>query len=100
MDAFCEYTEVVARRLGDRVGRWITQNEPWVIGWLGYGLGEHAPGRTSPGDAVAAAHHVLLSHGRAAEVLRREAPGAQVGITVDLLPTYPASESPRRRRRP
>ena len=55
VDAFCEYTEVVARRLGDRVGRWITQNEPWVIGWLGYGLGEHAPGRTSPGDAVAAA---------------------------------------------
>lgn len=94
VDAFCEYTEVVARRLGDRVGRWITQNEPWVIGWLGYGLGEHAPGRTSPGDAVAAAHHVLLSHGRAAEVLRREAPGAKVGITVDLLPTYPASESP------
>jgi beta-glucosidase len=65
-----------------------------VIGWLGYGLGEHAPGRTSIADAVAAAHHVLLSHGLAADVLRRESPGSQVGITVDLLPTYPASEAP------
>ena len=25
---------------------WITQNEPWVVAWLGYGLGQHAPGRT------------------------------------------------------
>ena len=80
VDAFGEYVEVVARRLGDRVGLWLTQNEPWVVAWLGYGLGVHAPGRTSPADAIAAAHHVLLSHGRAVEVLRRESPGSRVGV--------------------
>jgi beta-glucosidase len=69
VEAFAEYTEVVVARLGDRVRNWITQNEPWVIAWLGYGMGVHAPGRANAADALAAAHHVLLGHGRAAEVL-------------------------------
>ena len=67
------------RRLGDRVQHWITHNEPWVVAWLGYGWGMHAPGRTSERDALAAAHHLLLSHGRAVEILRRESPGARSG---------------------
>jgi beta-glucosidase len=92
-DAFAEYVQVVASRLGDRVPNWITQNEPWVVSWLGYGLGVHAPGRRSDADALAAAHHVLLAHGRAAEVLRREAAGARVGVTVDLYPMYPLSDA-------
>jgi beta-glucosidase len=92
--AFAEYVEVVASRLGDRVPNWITQNEPWVVAWLGYGLGEHAPGRRSDADALAAAHHVLLAHGRAAEVLRRDAPRAKVGVTVDLYPMYPLTDTP------
>ena len=74
VDAFAEYAEVVAARLGDRVRHWVTINEPWVIAWLGYGLGLHAPGRASEADAVSAGHHVLLAHGRAVEVLRRELP--------------------------
>jgi beta-glucosidase len=93
--AFTEYVEVVVARLGDRVSTWITQNEPWVVAWLGYGMGEHAPGRTSAADALAAAHHVLLAHGRAAEVLRRDAPGARLGVTVDLYPMYPLTEDDR-----
>ena len=83
-EAFSELAQVVAARLGDRVRWWITQNEPWVIAWLGYGYGIHAPGRTSTADAVAAAHHVLLSHGLATEVLQSAAPGSRVGVTVDL----------------
>jgi beta-glucosidase len=93
VDAFSEYVEVVVARLGDRVRYWITQNEPWVIGWLGYGLGEHAPGRRSEKDALAACHHVLLSHGRAVEIVRREVRDARVGITIDVVPMYPASAS-------
>jgi beta-glucosidase len=92
-EAFAEYVEVVARRLGDRVGHWLTQNEPWVIAWLGYGNGVHAPGRRSEADAVAAAHHVLLSHGLALEVLRREAPASRVGLAVDLIPMHALTDS-------
>jgi beta-glucosidase len=54
----------------------------------------HAPGRTDETDALAAAHHVLLSHGRAAEVLRRESPSAEVGITIDLVAFHPFTDSP------
>jgi beta-glucosidase len=93
-EAFAEYAEAVVARLGDRVSRWITQNEPWVSSWLGYATGQDAPGRTSVADAVAAGHHLLLSHGLALEVIRREAPGAQVGLTVDLIPMHPQSGSP------
>jgi beta-glucosidase len=92
-EAFAEYVEVVSERLGDRVRHWITQCEPWVVSWLGYGMGEHAPGRTSDADALAAAHHVLLSHGLAAEVLRRRSAEAKVGITIDLVAFYPLTDS-------
>jgi len=93
VEAFTEYTEVVVSRLGDRVRHWITQNEPWVASWLGYGLGVHAPGRKSDSDALAAGHHILLAHGRAAEILRREAPASEVGIAIDLVPIYPFSDT-------
>jgi len=93
VDAFAEYVEIVVDRLGDRISRWITQNEPWVIAWLGYGRGEHAPGRRSDRDALAAAHHVLLSHGRAVEVIRRERPQADVGITIDVIPIHPLTRT-------
>ena len=90
-EAFAGYVEAVAKRLGDRVEHWITHNEPRVNAWVGYGWGIHAPGRTSERDALAAAHHLLISHGLAVEILRREAPEASVGITLDLFPVYPAS---------
>ena len=92
-ERFAEYVAVVAGRLGDRVGHWVTVNEPWVVSWLGYGYGEHAPGRRSEADALAAAHHVLLAHGLALEVLRREAPSGKVGPSIDLVAIEPLTQS-------
>jgi beta-glucosidase len=92
--AFEEYVEAVGERLGDRVGHWITHNEPWVVAWIGYGWGHHAPGRTSDADALATAHHLLLSHGRAVEILRRTSPNSEVGITLNLDNPYAASDDP------
>jgi len=93
-EAFVEYTEAVVGRLGDRVHHWITHNEPWVYAWIGHAWGRHAPGRTSEADAVATAHHLLLSHGWAVDVIRRNTSDARVGITLDLAHTYPASDTP------
>jgi beta-glucosidase len=93
-EAFVEYVEAVVARLGDRVRHWITHNEPWVYAWIGHAYGQHAPGRTSEADAVAAAHHLLLSHGWAVDVIRSTVPDARVGISLNLAHAYPASPTP------
>ena len=91
-DAFAEYAGAVADRLGDRVHAWITLNEPWCSAFLGYAIGVHAPGARDLGDAVRAAHHLLLGHARAVPRLR--AGGAEVGITLNLTPVAAASDAP------
>jgi beta-glucosidase len=92
--AFADYADLVSRRLGDRVRHWITINEPWCAAFLGYHSGVHAPGHTSLPAAVAAAHSLLLAHGLAVQVLRRNVPGARVGIALSLNLVYPATASP------
>ena len=42
---FCDYAEIVARALGDRVKHWMIFNEPKVFTVMGYLVGIHAPGR-------------------------------------------------------
>ncbi|GLZ29291.1 beta-glucosidase [Lentzea sp. NBRC 105346] len=66
---FASYARVVHDRLGDRVKQWTTLNEPFCSAFLGYGTGVHAPGIQDEGKALVAAHHHLLAHGRACEVL-------------------------------
>jgi beta-glucosidase len=91
--AFVTYADAVMRRLGDRVRKVCTHNEPWCISTLGFGKGEHAPGEQSWPRALAASHHLLLSHGLAVEAIRAVAPSARVGIVLNLVPTEPASPS-------
>jgi len=94
VDAFAAYVDPVVRRLGDRVSNWVTHNEPWCIAVLGHEEGRQAPGHRDPAEALRVAHHVLLSHGRATEVIRNLAPDAEVGIVQNHCPAYPATDSP------
>jgi len=93
VNAFAEYTDVMTRRLGDRVKQWSTLNEPFCAAFLGYLLGEHAPGEKNPAHALRAAHHMLLAHGRGVEVIRANVPGAVVSQVVNPTVVYPASDS-------
>ncbi|MEU9860630.1 GH1 family beta-glucosidase [Streptomyces sp. NPDC047971] len=88
---FADYASVVAERLADRVPMWITINEPAEVTLLGYGLGEHAPGRSLVFDALPAAHHQLLGHGLAVQALR--ASGARrIGIAASHSPVWAAGD--------
>ena len=95
-DDFVAYADTVSAALGDRVKHWITFNEPWCIAWLGYMIGEHAPGLRSdnPAQALAATHNVYRAHGLSVPVIRRNSPDAQVGITLNLSPANPATDKP------
>ncbi|MCF1597268.1 GH1 family beta-glucosidase [Streptomyces muensis] len=90
-DRFAAYVSVVAERLGDRVKKWITINEPAEHTLLGHALGTHAPGRKLLFDALPVAHHQLLAHGRAVRALRA-AGATDVGIANSHGPTWPASQ--------
>ena len=91
-EIFADYAAIAGEALGDRVHRWITLNEPWVVAHVGYRDGRHAPGETDPAKAVAANHHLLLAHGRAVRALRAASPApAQVGITLNLGVARPVS---------
>ncbi|HLK37568.1 MAG TPA: GH1 family beta-glucosidase [Polyangiaceae bacterium] len=92
-EAFVEYASVVSSRLGDRVRSWITHNEPWCASLLGYQSGRHAPGLKDWGSALAASHHLLLSHGWAVPIIRANSRASEVGITLNLGPAVPASPS-------
>lgn len=87
---FADYVHTALDRLADRVPVWTTLNEPWCSAFLGYARGVHAPGRTEPRAAVAAAHHLLLAHGLAIAAIRDLAPVADAGITLNLFPVEPA----------
>ncbi len=91
---FAEYADVVSRHLGDRVHGWITHNEPWIVAFVGHFYGSHPPGLADLTSAYQAAHHLLLAHGMAVPVLRRNAPRAEVGISLNLNPIYPTSSRP------
>ncbi|MEV5514501.1 GH1 family beta-glucosidase [Streptomyces flaveolus] len=90
---FAEYVSAVVRRLGDRVGTWLTLNEPAEHTLLGHALGTHAPGRELLFDALPAAHHQLLAHGLAVRALRAAGAG-DIGIANSHGPTWPASDEP------
>ncbi len=89
VDAFGDYTRAAVDAFGDRVAAWMTLNEPVVHTGYGYALGIEAPGLTLFGGAFQAAHHQLLAHGRAVEILRQTP--AAVGIVNNHTVVRPAS---------
>ncbi len=94
VDAFAEYTGVVARHLGDRVKTWFTINEPWCASHLSYTFGEHAPGLKDRSKGILAAHHLLLAHGMAVRELREAVPDSQVGIVLNMSPIHNDPDAP------
>ena len=95
-DDFGVYVRAVVDRIGDRVGHWMTINEPQCF--IGWGLGDvskHDKAGTSLAERLLCNHHVLLAHGEACDAIRERAKlaptvgWAPVGVT-----TFPDSEKP------
>lgn len=88
---FAEYAQLCFDAYGDRVKWWLTINEPWIVGLLGFLLGLHAPGvKDDLRGEVTAFHHLLLAHGLATQAYDHR---GNIGIAPNLFPHYPATES-------
>ncbi len=93
-EAFAEYADVVSppgrpRQELDDAQRAVVHQLPQPPDRR-----TRAAGRTGP-QPCAAAHHVLLSHGWAVPVLRRNSPGAEVGIVLNFEHVQPATSARR-----
>ncbi|MDC7241869.1 MAG: GH1 family beta-glucosidase, partial [Spirochaetales bacterium] len=94
---FRDYVEIVTRELGESIRNWMTHNEPWVHSMVGHFQGDHAPGLKDLKTALQTAHHMLLGHGLAIPVIRKNSQGARIGIVNNLEWIEPASSGIRDR---
>lgn len=95
-DWFADYTSVIVNKFSDRVTHWMTLNEPQCFIHFGHQTGVHAPGlKLELHDVLQAAHNVLLSHGKAVQVIRSAAKrSARVGIAQVGIIAVPESNNP------
>jgi len=95
---FSDYAQLVGGRLGGRVKRFATFNEPAVFTLFGYSFGWHPPSTNDPASLYAAVHHVNLAHGAAVDVLRAEVTAASIGVIHNMQPSRPLRQVPADRR--
>ena len=89
---FADYTEVVMKRIGDRLHAAATINEPWCIAWLCHYLGIHAPGIKNIRTAVRAMHFVLLAHSKSLSAMRSLGLD-NIGLALNFEYPQPADDS-------
>ena len=91
--AFEQYVELITNAFGTRVYSYATLNEPFCSAFLGYEIGIHAPGLVGKQYGKKAAHHLLLAHGLAMNVLNKTSPNTQNGIVLNFTPAYPLTDT-------
>ena len=89
-DYFATYTDIITKAFKDLVNDYITINEPQVIMMLGHRICSHAPGTLyEDKDMLHAIHNLLLCHGKAVSVIRKNNPNATIGIAPCARPMIP-----------
>jgi beta-glucosidase len=91
---FTDYAQLLYKRLGDRVKRWITHNEPSITAILGHQWGILAPGIRDLSVTARVIHHLLLSHGLAVQAFRAAGIEGEIGITNANSSFEPADDEP------
>lgn len=90
---FRDYVNLITQALDDDVFCYTTLNEPFCSAYLGYEIGVHAPGIKDLASGRKAAHHLLLAHGLAMQVLRKNCPNSLSGIVLNMSPCYAGSNA-------
>ena len=91
--AFAFYAQTSFELFGDLVKKWTTFNEPLVHVECGYLHQYHYPAVVDFKRAVQVAYHTLLAHKAAVAKFRNTLPSGEIGIILNISPTYPKSEA-------
>ena len=95
IDCFAKFCHVCFERYKDQVKYWLTFNEPQIFCGLGLVAGVHAPFEHNDDQTMMGiTKHILLAHGRAVQVLRRNCPGTRVGMAPTGDCCLPKDDSP------
>jgi beta-glucosidase len=92
-DEFLRFARECFKAFHDRVGMWITFNEPFCSAYLGHYMGSHAPGIVNDIQATCSTiHHINLAHGLAVREFRAGGYDGKIGITHLLTRSRPATK--------
>lgn len=92
--AYARYAATCFHLFGDRVKHWFTFNEPVVPVEGGYLYDFHYPNLVDFKRAATVAYHTMLAHALAVRVFREQSQGGEIGIILNLTPSYPRSQHP------
>ena len=90
---FSEYSEICARRFGDRVRQWMVLNEPAGFTLLGYLAGIHAPNQSNINKFLASVHHASLCHAEGGRILRGNVKDSNIGTAYSCSFVEPSKSS-------
>ncbi len=95
---FASYVSRVVERLGERVGYWLTINEPMVYVLQGYINGEWPPFERSLRRAVRVVRNLARGHRAAYDAIKAQASEARVSFAHNALHMEPCDAERRRDR--
>lgn len=94
VDAFAEFAATCFQLFGGKVKHWFTFNEPIVPVEGGYLYDFHYPNVVDFRRAATVAYHTMLAHAKAVQAYRSQGQDGQIGIILNLTPSYPRSQHP------
>jgi len=93
VESFRFYAETAFTLFGDKVKKWTTFNEPIVPVEMGYLNHYHYPCVVDMKRAAVVAYHSMLASAKAIQTYHELNQGGEIGIILNLTPSYPRSES-------
>lgn len=93
VEAYVAYARKCFELFGDRVKTWFTNNEPIVPVEGGYLYKFHYPSIVDMKKAVQVAYHESVASAKAIQAYHEMNLGGQIGIILNLTPSYPRNEN-------
>ncbi|NWQ39630.1 glycoside hydrolase family 1 protein [Bacillus sp. EB106-08-02-XG196] len=92
VDAYVNFAETCFSLFGDRVKYWFTFNEPIVPVEASYLYNLHFPKVVDFKRGAQVAHNTIVAHAKAVAAFKKMHLNGQIGIILNLTPSYPRSE--------